>query len=196
VWLGVSAVSYRGVLFLPVSVHPPLRAGGEPLLKGYAWRQGIAVEAVLPYSVLDTPEWHTIGLLDVLVGGLRNGQVLCVPRLDVEQYAATARAHSREYQVLLPAEAMAMARHCPPPAVPVKWVCLGWDGRWCGLYGWMLVHVLVGDGSVGRVHLYSRVVEEHPTCASAKRAQLALNCVNIDEFMQATDWAGRLRERT
>ena len=87
-------------------------------------------------------------------------------------------------------------REISPPVPPVKWVCLGWDGRWFGLRGWMLVHVLVGDGSVGRVHLYSRMGEENPTCATAKRAErLDLRWLHVDDIVRATDWAGRLRQR-
>ena len=61
-------------------MHPPLQPGKEPKVKGYVWSVGgsgvQALEVLLPYSALDSPDWRTVGLLDVVVCGLRDGEVL------------------------------------------------------------------------------------------------------------------------
>ena len=196
IFLYISLVSYRGIALLPISVHPPTRDGCSPILRVYVWTtNGTAREGVLPYSILECHEWRVIGLLDVIVCGLDKGQVLCSPRFDQNSYSATACRSAKDCRVLTPSEAMEMARGNPPPSSPSKWIALGWDGNWAGLYGWMLVHVLIGDGTVGRVHLYSRMVEEHPTRATAVRDQSDLQCVNLEDLLRASDWMGRLRAR-
>ena len=88
------------------------------MVEAYAWRaDGIACEAVLPYEEIDSPEWQTVhvGLLDVVVCGLRGGEVLCMPRLDMARVAETARARTWQFDVLSAAGAMAKARENRPP---------------------------------------------------------------------------------
>ena len=54
-------------------------------------------------------------------------------------------------------------------------MCVGWDKQWVGFRGWAIPHMLVGDPTLRRVHVYSRVVEEHPTCATASRVEYVLD---------------------
>lgn len=121
-------------------------------------------------------------------------QVLCCPRLDIERYDETHLRSTVDAEPLLPSEAFAQAKRNPLPTFPAKWIGLGWDGQWAGLYGWMMIHALVGDGSVGRVHMYSRMVDESPVSVTRKRARLREEDVlGVHDLMLANDWIGRLR---
>ena len=72
----VSLVTLHGVSFLPICVHPPTRAGDEPMLLGYVWQtDGRARELLIKYSLIDSPAWRSVGLLDVVVCGIRDGKV-------------------------------------------------------------------------------------------------------------------------
>ena len=96
---------------------------------------------------------------------------------------------------LRPSDAFEQAKRNSFPAFPAKWIGVGWDGQWAGLFGWMMIHVLVGDGCVGRVHMYSRMVDESPVSVTRKRAQMSEEEVYLVEhdLMLANDWIGRLR---
>jgi hypothetical protein len=97
---------------------------------------------------------------------------------------------------LEPSDAFAQAKRNPFPTFPAKWIGLGWDGQWAGIYGWMMVHVLVGDGRVGRVHMYSRMVDESPVSVTRKRARLSEEeAFGVHDLMLANDWIGRLRRQ-
>merc|ERR1712196_107038 len=75
----VSLCRYRSVLVLPVT----MRSTHPPSILVYTWdRLGNAVEALLPYAAVDSPNWSRLGLLDVVVTGLKNGVVLCGRRAD------------------------------------------------------------------------------------------------------------------
>ena len=58
---------------------------------------------------------------------------------------------------------------------------MGWDQAWVGFRGWALAHMLVGSPDPRRVHVFSRIVEEHPTCATANRMEYALDGERMDE---------------
>ena len=78
----VSLVAFHGVSFLPICVHPPTQAGAEPMLLGYVWEtDGRAREIVIKYSSIDSPAWRTVGMLDVVVCGIRDGQVRASARV-------------------------------------------------------------------------------------------------------------------
>ena len=96
---------------------------------------------------------------------------------------------------LRPSDAFEQAKRNSFPTFPAKWIGVGWDGQWAGLFGWMMIHVLVGDGCVGRVHMYSRMVDESPVSVTRKRAQMSEEEVYLVEhdLMLANDWIGRLR---
>lgn len=195
VFFYVSLVSFRGIALLPICIHPPTKPGEEAIIKAYIWSSdGTAGEATLPYSFVDSSDWSTIGLLDVVVCGLRAGQVLCSPRLNVDKYNETAFTSTTQCDVLTFADALRQAKSNPAPRFPVKWIGLGWCGDWCGLFGWMLPHLLIGDGAVGRVHLYSRMVSSNPTSVTAKRDRTDLLEVDWSEILKVTmSWEGRTR---
>ena len=176
----VSLCLYRGVYVLPVSLHPdPDRV--MPRLKVYLWdRHSVARQAFLPASVLDRPdEWQRVGLLERIVYGLTDGHVMCSCREDSARPGMGAR-QSSELAVLTVAECVQQADRNPFPRFPHKWACIGWDARWNGFYGWMLIHVFVGDGRIPRVHVYSRQFEENPTCATCKRDPVLLYGVGVE----------------
>ena len=78
----VSLVTFHGVSFLPICVHPPTQAGAEPMLLGYVWEtDGRAREIVIKYSSIDSPAWRSVGMLDVVVCGIRDGQVRASARV-------------------------------------------------------------------------------------------------------------------
>jgi len=86
----VSLVTFHGVSFLPICVHPPTQAGAEPMLLGYVWQtDGRAREIVIKYSSIDSPAWRPVGLLDVVVCGIREGQVCA----SAERVSECASAH-------------------------------------------------------------------------------------------------------
>ena len=149
------------------------------MLVVYCWDTlGIAHEALVPYSALDTNEWEARGMLDVVVTGLRVKDGACAvvggPRADSTRPGMGATTNAA-LNTLTPAEAICMARRNPHPTFSHKWVCLGWDGRWNGIYGWMLIHAFAGDGAVLRFHVYSRVLTEHPSAATVVRQQQVLD---------------------
>jgi hypothetical protein len=124
-------------------------------------------------------------------------QVLCCPRLDVHRYEETHLRSTVHAEPLRPSDAFEQAKRNSFPAFPAKWIGVGWDGQWAGLFGWMMIHVLVGDGCVGRVHMYSRMVDESPVSVTRKRAQMSEEEVYLVEhdLMLANDWIGRLRRQ-
>ena len=168
VFMCVSLCRYRGVLVLPMSMHPDPEAK-EPRVKVYLWDiEGRAKEAFLPATVLDGPDWESVGMLERMATGLDGERVVSGERYDSLRPEGGA-ARSCDLSELTPAACIEQAGRNPFPDFGSKWVCVGWDGRWFGFYGWMLIHVFVGDGSVTRVHVYSRQFEENPTCATASR---------------------------
>ena len=169
----VSLCLYRGVYVLPMSMHPdPERV--MPQLKVYLWdAHGVARQAFLPASVLDDGDLVRVGMLECVAYGLTRGCVMCSRREDSQRPGMGAKV-SEELSVLTPAECIEQAGRNPFPVFRHKWACIGWDGRWNGFYGWMLIHVFVGDGRVPRVHVYSRHFEENPTCATCKREPVRL----------------------
>ena len=133
-------------------------------------------------------------MLDVIVCGLRGGQVVCAPRFDPIRYKETSYQSTAECKVLTFTDALQQAKGNPAPQFPVKWVGLGWCGNWCGLYGWMLPHTLAGDGCGGRVHLYSRMVSSNPTAATASRERAHMLEVDFSEVLLVSQcWRGRTR---
>lgn len=175
----VSLCSYRGVLVVPAC----MRSTCPPTLLVYCWNNmGVAVEAVVPYAAVETEEWQRIGMLESVVTGLKDGRVIAAPRADSTRPGMGA-AENRELEPLTPADAIGMARRNPHPTFPHRWVAIGWDGRWNGLYGWMLIHVLAGDGALLRFHVYSRQLREHPSSATVTRPQHDLDYVCVRETM-------------
>ena len=191
----ISLVTFHGVSFLPICVHPPTRAGEEPKVMGYVWESsGRARELVINYSSIDTDAWQTVGQLEVLVCGIRDGQVLCCPRLDSDRYNETHLRSTVDAVPLSPGDAYAQAKCNPMPSFPAKWIGMGWDGEWGGLYGWAMIHALVGDGAVERVHLYTRMVDKCPVSVTRTREQLTEeDALSERDLMVANEWIGRLR---
>ena len=152
-------------------------------MKVYLWDcEGVARQAFLPASVMDSEcDWQSVGMLEVMVTGLHDGAVMCGPREDSMRPGSCA-SRSHELFRVTPAECVQQAARNPFPVFQSKWVCVGWDGRWVGFYGWMLIHVFVGDGGVPRVHVYSRQFEENPTCATAKRGEAMLYGIEAGEL--------------
>ena len=159
----ISVVSYKGVLAIPFSLHPPLADHDLPMVRLYMWdTDGAAQQTLIPYDELGGDSWVNVGLIAGVVCGLRDHAVLYTPNGEFHDSSAN-------FKVLSPVRAAEMAQQNPFPIFPSQWIALGWDGDWIAFYGWAMIHVLIGDGSVARVHLYSRRVKEHPTCASANR---------------------------
>ena len=97
------------------------------------------------------------------------------------RHAGTLRVHADgprgqagHLSALRPADCLRYAKRNPFPVFPHKWACIGWDGWWNAFFGWMLIHVFAGDGSVFRVHVYSREFDENPTNATYKRDAVEL----------------------
>ena len=177
----VSLCKYRGVYVVPMSLHPdPNRV--MPDLKVYVWDLfGVAHQGFLPASVLDGPEWERVGMLEKVVYGLDKGCVMCSDREDSKRPGMGAKCSS-ELSVLTVADCILQAGRNPFPVFPHKWACIGWDARWNGFYGCMLIHVFAGDGSVPRVHVYSRNFGENPTCATSRRTPVKLFDVPCSEL--------------
>ena len=180
IFMCVSLCKYRGILVIPMC----MRSTSPPEVVVYCWdmHTGEAREGLVPYSALETDEWERIGMLDCVVFGLDDGWVMTAERADSERPGMGAR-RACDLKQLTPGEAMVMARQNPHPTFSHKWVCIGWDARWNGLYGWMLVHAFAGDGSVLRFHVYSRSFEEHPSCATVNRRQYDLSTADVQEFV-------------
>ena len=173
----------RGILAVPVSLHPPLNASADPVIRVYIWDlDGVACQAIVPYSMLDSKEWVRVGMLEGIVCGLRQGKVLF-------SRAGVVRTDDCEVLTADGAIEMALRRACP--VFPAKWIGIGWDGRWAGFYGFAMIHALAGDGRVGRVHMYSREMEEHPSSFSAARADHdVLSDTAAVEFMRVSTLIG------
>ena len=186
----ISLCSYKGRLLLPLTSYPPYRptelGRGRRVLKAYAWTSaGVAVQVELPESVTDSIHWVEIGLLEVVVHGMAYGTVRCFDRLDLsswESISSTApRFKSTAPTILTPAAALQQALRNPRRKPPARYVCIGWDGKWFGFSGWGLTHVLLGDGSLRRVHVFSRLVSENPNCATVNRETVTVDPRDADE---------------
>ena len=110
----ISVVSFRGVMLLPICIHPPTLAGTSAAVKAYLWSvddatgRRVARETVLPNEETFSSEWQTVGMLEVVVCGLKDGEVLCRPRFDPDRYLETEYHDSEQCAVLQPDEAVAM----------------------------------------------------------------------------------------
>ena len=169
--------AWHGSLMVPIATV----SGDHASIRCVAWSQaGGALQVLLRRESCETADWKEVGRLDVVVGGLRAGDVVCTPRLDMSSVAdmewSMREATTGPGYVLTAEEAMEMAarngRRLQPPR---RYVCVGWDKQWVGFRGWAIPHMLVGDPTLRRVHVYSRVVEEHPTCATASRVEYVLD---------------------
>ena len=138
------------------------------MVKLYAWDDhGQAEEVFLPLSALDEPDFVHLGLLDVIVLGLRQGSVVVIGRISEDDPHGTV---TRSCTQALPMTQQQLLERCtqPMPDLP-RWVILGLDGEWFAFQGWRFMHCLVGDHGCLRLHVYSRSIEEHPSCATARR---------------------------
>ena len=110
-----------------------------------------------------------MGLLDGLVVlGIREGALVTVPTIDDLHPEHTLTRSCALAEPKTQAELLDRA-FVKPPRLPAKWILVGLDGEWAGFQGWRLPHCFCGDHSVLRLHLYSRSIEEHPSCATAHR---------------------------
>jgi hypothetical protein len=169
--------SWKGRLMVPMCTV----SGNHTAFRCVAWTaDGGAVQVVLARAMAETADWQEVGDLDVVVGGLRDGHMVCSQRLDcsTSETIASTMESSRDGPsfVLSVQEALDMAnkngRRARPPR---RWVCVGWDKQWVGFRGWAVAHMLVGGYAPRRVHVYSRIVQEHPSCASAGRIEYVLD---------------------
>lgn len=149
------------------------------MLEGFAWyTDGRAVKVVMTVEVLESEDWVELGMLPGVVAGICEGTVRMYPRLDTtstDTLKATYHWAATPATALTATEALRYALTSPRVPPPRRYVCIGWDGQWFGFTGWGLQHHLVGDAWTWRVHLYSRMVTENPSCATANRSSVFLD---------------------
>ena len=79
-------------------------------------------------------------MLERMATGLDGERVVSGERYDSLRPEGGA-ARSCDLSELTPAACIEQAGRNPFPDFGSKWVCVGWDGRWFGFYGWMLIHL-------------------------------------------------------
>ena len=184
IWFRRTLCAWRGVLLLPVTTC----SGAHSTLRCYGWQvDGRAVELQVPMAFAESSEWVEVGTLGVLVSGLVDCTVRVRELLDStswESIRQTMDSDASPARILSSAEALEMTGvHERRPRLPFTHVCLGWDGEPIGFTGWGVLHALLGDPAPRRLHVYSRIVTEHPSCATAKRAHYVLD-EDTDELTQ------------